>query len=126
VIGFTKALFQLPKVWLIWVAGLFSVNFAAVFFLPRSEAIVVLACLMLGGLFQSAIFESKGFVRLLGAGHILWIPMVAWLLTRFDITSPQGLFEIWMAVVVFFVSLSLLIDITDVVRYWLGDRQPHI
>jgi hypothetical protein len=126
VIGFIQGLFQLPKTWLVWVGGLFSVNLAAVFFLPKIEAIVVLACLMLGGLIQSAIFESKGFVRLLGIGHILWIPMIAWLLIRFEFTSPKGMFEIWMAVVVIFDSLSLLIDTTDVVRYWLGDRQPHI
>ena len=80
----------------------------------------------LGGILQTAIFSSKGFVRLMGLGHFHWIPMVAWLLTRFDITAPQGPFEIWMAVVVVFDVLSLVIDLSDVVRYVAGDRQPII
>lgn len=125
-IEFMKSLLRLPKGWVIWVGILFSVNLAGVFFLPRVEAIVVLVGLMLGGLFQTAIFSSKGFVRLLGLGHIFWIPMVAWLLTRFDIAAPQGSFETWMTAVVVFDSLSLLIDIADVARYWLGDRKPQV
>ncbi len=125
-IEFIKSLLRLPKGWVIWVGILFSVNLAGVFFLPRVEAIVVLVGLMLGGLFQTAIFSSKGFVRLLGLGHIFWIPMVAWLLTRFDIAAPQGSFETWMTAVVVFDSLSLLIDIADVARYWLGDRKPQV
>ena len=125
-IEFMKSLLRLPRGWVIWVGILFSVNLAGVFFLPRVEAIVVLVGLMLGGLFQTAIFSSKGFVRLLGLGHIFWIPMVAWLLTRFDIAAPQGSFETWMTAVVVFDSLSLLIDIADVGRYWLGDRDPQV
>jgi hypothetical protein len=125
-IEFMKSLLRLPKGWVIWVGILFSVNLAGVFFLPRVEAIVVLVGLMLGGLFQTAIFSSKGFVRLLGLGHVFWIPMVAWLLTRFDIATPQGSFETWMTAVVVFDSLSLLIDIADVARYWLGDRRPQL
>lgn len=125
-IEFMKSLLRLPKGWVVWVGILFSVNLAGVFFLPRVEAIVVLVGLMLGGLFQTAIFSSQGFVRLLGLGHVFWIPMVAWLLTRFDIAAPQGPFETWMAIVVVLDSLSLLIDIADVARYWLGDREPQL
>jgi len=125
-IGFVKGILKMPTGVVIWVALLFGVNFVGVIFLPRIEALVVVAALMLGGIFQSAIFGSKGFVRLMGVGHVLWIPMVAWLLTRFDITAPQGSFEVWMTVVVVFDVLSLIIDVSDVGRYVAGDRQPTI
>jgi hypothetical protein len=99
---------------------------APLFFLGRLEAVVVLVGLMLGGISQMAMFGRLGFVRLLGLGHIWWIPMLVWLWARADLFAPQGAFGYWLLALFVVNSLSLLIDATDVVRYALGDRESQL
>ena len=70
---------------------------------------------------QSAIHARKGFVRLLGVGHFLWLPMLPWLWTRLAET-PSGLFRNWILAVLVVDGISVVIDVTDVTRYFLGDR----
>ena len=81
---------------------------------------------MAGAAIQMAIFKMKGFVRLLGIGHILWIPMVIWLALGFEsehLTSPFG---IWLAAVMILNSISIVIDGVNVVRYLKGERTPSL
>ena len=63
-----------------------------------------------------------GFTRIMGLGHILWFPLVFFLIRRLDLypsTEPYGL---WMRAVIVLNSISLIIDVSDVVRYARGDR----
>ena len=126
-IKFMKTMLALPKGWVAWISALVLVNFAgAVLFIGTVEGQVVFGALMVGAITQAAIFSRLGFVRLLGIGHILWVPMVFWLLSRVDLLTISGLFEAWIVAVVVLDTLSLLIDATDVVRYALGDRKPQL
>ncbi len=75
---------------------------------------------------MTAIFAVKGFVRLLGIGHIFWVPMVPWLWTRLDQVEPESLIGYWIIAVVALNSISLIIDAIDVVRYVAGDREPYV
>ena len=82
-IGFTKGLMSLPMPWPVWLGLLVAVNFAGpIYFFETLEAKVVLAAFLASAALMTAIFASKGFVRLLGIGHIFWVPMVPWLWTR--------------------------------------------
>ncbi len=81
---------------------------------------------MFGALLQIAIFAAKGFVRLLGIGHIAWVPMVAWLWTRLDVAPASSLFRYWLLANIVLVGLSLLIDAIDVTRYQRGEREPYL
>ncbi len=125
-VDFMRTIMRLPWGWVAWVGVLFVTNIASVAFLPRIEAVIVLAAIMLGAAIQMAIFGAKGFVRLLGIGHFQWLVMVPWLLTRFDITAPRSAFEYWLLAVVVIDVLSLVIDVTDVARYAFGDRQAQL
>ena len=126
-IDFFRTILRMPKYWVAWVGLLMIANMVApLFFIETLEAQVVLGAMMGGAAIQMVIFKMKGFVRLLGIGHILWIPMVIWLATGFDteqITSPFGL---WLAAVMTLNSVSLIIDGVDVVRYIKGERTPVI
>ncbi len=82
-IGFTKALMSMPMPWQLWIGLLVAVNVAGpIYFFEALEAKVVLAAFLASAASMMAIFAAKGFVRLLGIGHIFWIPMVPWLWTR--------------------------------------------
>ncbi len=89
VIGFTKALMSMPMPWPVWLGLLVAVNVAGpIYFFEAIEAKVVLAAFLASAAFMTVIFATKGFVRLLGIGHIFWIPMVPWLWTRIDQVEP--------------------------------------
>ena len=81
---------------------------------------------MIGAILQTVIFSAKGFVRLLGIGHIAWLPMVPWLWDRLDTAPPGSFFKYWLLATIVVVSLSLIIDAADVIRYLRGERDPQL
>jgi len=126
-ISFIKTMFALPKHWVAWVMLLVAFNVViALFYLTTIEAQVVLVAAFIGFIIQFAVFSTHGFVRLLGIGHILWLPMVFWLWSRIELAEPGSFFQLWLIAVIFLDTISLIIDAADVIRYWNGDRQPQI
>lgn len=126
-IGFLRTMLTLPKPWLVWVMLLMAANMVLpLFYLGTPEGKVVLAAFFFGALVQMAIFSARGFVRLLGIGHITWIPMLFWLWTRLGAAPAGSLFRYWLLATMVLVGLSLLIDATDVIRYIRGERGPQL
>ncbi len=125
--NFLRTMLTFPKPWVAWVMLLMMVNMVIpLFYLGTLEGKVVLGAFVLGALLQIAIFSAKGFVRLLGIGHIVWVPMVAWLWTRLDVAPASSLFRYWLLATIVLVSLALLIDAVDVIRYLRGEREPYL
>ena len=126
-IDFFRTILRMPKHWVVWVGLLMIANMVVpLFFIETLAAQVTLAAMMAGAAIQMVIFKMKGFVRLLGIGHILWVPMVIWLALGFEsehLTTPFG---VWVAAVILLDSISLVIDGMDVVRYIKGERTPTL
>ena len=126
-ISFIRTILALPKPWVAWVMLLMVVNIVIpLYYSTTIEGQVVLVTALIGAVIQTAVFSRKGFVRLLGIGHILWVPMVLWLWGRLDLAAPVGFFQSWLIAVVVLNTISLVIDATDVIRYWNGERNPQI
>ena len=126
-IGFTKGLMSMPMPWLVWLGLLLAVNVVGpIYFFEALEAKVVLVAFLASLGLMTAIFAAKGFVRLLGIGHILWVPMVPWLWIRLDQVGPGEPIGYWITAVIILDSISLIIDGIDVLRYLKGERRPHI
>ena len=124
---FMRTMLTLPKPWVAWVMLLMTANMVLpLFYLGTPEGKVVLGGFVLGAVLQTAIFSAKGFVRLLGIGHVAWVPMMYWLWTRLDLAPAGGFFRFWLLATIVLVSLSLLIDAIDVVRYVRGERDPYV
>jgi len=124
---FMKTMMIMPIPWQIWLGMLVAINMIVPFFFIHTvEAQVVLATAMVGMVIMSAIFGTKGFVRLLGIGHLGWLPLVVWLGTRVDQAPVDSLFGYWLVAVIVLNSLSLLIDAVDVLRYVKGERRPFL
>ena len=124
---FPRTMMTFPKPWVGWVMLLMITNMVIpLFYLGTPEGKVVLGAFVLAALFQTAIFSAKGFVRLLGIGHIAWVPMVVWLWTRLDLAPAGSFFRYWLLATLVVVSLSLLIDAVDVIRYLRGERDPFL
>ena len=69
------------------------------FFIHTLGAKVVLGSTLAGAMLMMFIFSRYGFVRLVGLGHILWIPLVIWLGTRTSEMALDTPFGIWLALV---------------------------
>ena len=112
----------------VWLAVLMATNgVAPLFFLGTIEGVVVFALQMMSAMAMVALHARFGFTRLLGAGHVLWVPMVVFLLVRLAATpGPDGALRVWMIVSVALSSISLLIDAADVIRYLRGAREPIV
>ena len=106
--------------------ALVLVNMASLFFIGRPEARWILGAFAFGGLAQMVLFSRLGFVRLLGLGHFLWFPLLYWLLGRLDGLSGQPVYVSWIVVLMVMNALSLTIDVVDVVKYALGEREPTV
>ena len=89
-VEFMRGVLSLKKPWIVWVMLLMAANFVApLFFLGSAEARVVLAAFVIGACMQMAILRARGFVRLMGSGHFLWLAMLPWLATRLA-AAPEG------------------------------------
>ena len=111
----------------LWLAALLAVNMVApLAFLHTMEAQVVLVALAASAALMVVLTALSGFSRLLGLGHVLWFPLVAWLWTRLDGIPPDDAFGLWVRALIVLNSISLAIDVADVARYALGDRAETV
>jgi len=124
-VDFIKNIFKMPMVWWPWMAGLPLINLSSVFFLPRTEAIVVLVTGLLAATIMTVLHAKLGYVRLLGVGHFVWIPMLIWLGFRLNNIPEGSLFYGWILTLITMDTVSLMVDIVDLLRYLLGDRAPR-
>jgi hypothetical protein len=126
-IDFFRTILKMPRPLLFWLAILMAANMVGpVVFIKTPEARMVFLAAMAGAAIQVTIFGSKGFVRLLGIGHLPWVPLVLWLWSRLEQLPHEGFFRFWVLSVIVLNTLSLIIDTIDVLRYISGDREPQI
>ncbi len=126
-IKFNKGVLRMSwpvKVWLLLLVAANSV--APLFFLQRVEAQAVVAAMMISATLMSLLTARFGFTRLLGLGHILWVPLLAFLFTRMDDIPASDAFGIWIRVLFVLNGISLVIDAVDVIRYIAGERRETV
>ena len=122
-IQFNRGLLNLPFHLKLWMGLLVGANFVApLFFLDRGEALLVLGVLALSLALMSALTGVFGFTRILGLGHIAWIPLLALLWARLAEIPPEDPFGSWIRVLIGLNAISLVLDAVDVARYAAGDR----
>ena len=125
--NFLLAMLRMRKPAVAWIMLLMLVNMVIpLFYLGTPEGRTVLGAFVFGALLQGWSFSAKGFVRLLGIGHIVWVPMVVWLWARLEVAPASGFFRYWLLATIALVSLSLLIDAVDITRYLRGERTPYV
>ncbi len=125
-IEFIKKVFGMKFPWNLWVGLQALVNMVGgLVYIRTPEGQMALACLMLAFLIMWSIYAKKGFVRLLGLGHLIaWSPLMVWYAKVVAQGNAEGLFEYWLISILAINGISLVIDFVDVVRYSLGDKQP--
>lgn len=124
---FLTGVLAMHPIWQFWVGLLLALNVVApLAFLDRLEAVVVLVIGGLSGAWMLYLVQRTGFTRLLGLGHVLWLPLVVWLWFRIEPVAMAGGFEWWLRAVTLVNAISLVIDTVDVLRWLRGERAPLV
>jgi hypothetical protein len=122
-IKFNKGLMNQSLPVRLWVGLMVIFNMIIpLFFLERLEAQVVLAAIMASMALMTLITATTGFTRLLGLGHIFWVPLLFFLWTHLDQIPADGLFGLWIRTLMVINATSLVLDGVDVFRYLAGER----
>jgi hypothetical protein len=112
--------------WQAWMGLLVVLNLIApLAFLDRPDARWTLAATVAVLVSHALLAQLKGFSRLLGLGHIWWIPLIGYLLSRGALSHPglnREWFVLWRDALVAANAISLVIDASDIGRYLAGDR----
>ncbi len=110
-----------------WVLLLISVNIVAPFFLlEHVEAQAVLAAGALGMVLMTALTARFGFSRIIGLGHIAWVPLLGFLWSHLPDIPATDAFGIWLRAVIVLDATSLVLDAIDAVRFARGDRAETV
>ena len=126
-IKFNKGLMNSSLPVKLWVGLLVIFNMVIpLFFLERLEAQVVLAAIMASMALMTLITGTTGFTRLLGLGHIFWLPLLYFLGTHLDQIPPDDGFGVWVRALMVINATSLVIDAVDVLRYLAGERMEIV
>ena len=126
-ITFTRGMMHMPVPWQLWLLLLVTVNLILpLVYLDRLEAQVVVGTMVASMLLMTGLTARTGFTRLLGLGHMAWVPLLVFLWTRLDGVPADDGFGIWMRLLMALNALSLVIDTVDVIRYIAGDRAETV
>lgn len=124
---FHQGMLRMPLHWQLWLLMLVSANLVApLFFLRHVEAQVTIAALVVSLALMTALTARYGFSRILGLGHVAWVPLLAFLVTRVTEVPATTGFGLWLRTVIVLDAVSLVIDAVDVVRFLRGDRAETV
>jgi len=117
-------LLQQP-VWIpIWVFYLMVINVASLSFWPESLAKIIFITFMTSAMLMMGLYSRFGFEKILGLGHILWVPLLAYILAQLPVNESS--FKIYLLVLSVSIAISLAFDFVDVWKYFIkrkGARQ---
>jgi hypothetical protein len=114
-------------VWFYWLAfAVFALPLALLIWRQtRLAAVLSIAGNIFNAITVPWMYAQLGYVKLLGLPHIIaWVPLV-WYLYRLIKQPDMPAGPRWIMIVVLVTLLgSLAFDVTDVIRYALGERTP--
>ncbi len=124
---FNRGILAMPLHWQLWLAILVGANgVAPFFFLEHVEAQVTIAALLISMTLMTVLTARFGFSRILGLGHVAWLPLLAYLVaSATEVPAATG-FGLWLRIVIVLDAISLVIDGADIVRFLAGDRAETV
>ncbi len=98
------------------------------FFIPlvlifHIEAQVTIICALVGVALGLIIFKFDGYRRLLALMHLPWVFLVFFLWERLQFYRSWDFLGIWLKSLILINSISLLLDIKDLILYFSGKKE---
>lgn len=115
---FFTELFNQP-IWItIWVFYLMIINMGSLIFWQEPIAKIIFITFMASAILMMALYSKFGFEKILGLGHILWMPLTFYLLTCLPVTDE--IFNNYLIALLISISISLIFDTVDAWKYFNG------
>ena len=112
---FFTELMQQP-IWIsLWVVSLMIINVASILFWIEPLAKVIFVTFMLSAIFMMGLYSRFGFEKILGMGHVLWIPLIVYVLM--EVQAVNDAFKKYLIILSVTIVVSLVFDIVDVWKY---------
>ena len=113
-------LMQQP-IWIpIWVFYLMFINLASVGFWHEPLAKLVFISFMISAMLMMGLYSCFGFEKILGLGHILWVPLLVYILMQ--LPSIVASFRSYLVILSISIAISLVFDIADVWKYFTNRK----
>jgi hypothetical protein len=117
---FFVELMQQP-VWIpVWVFYLMLINMVSVIYWPEPLAKLIFITFMISAMLMMGLYSRFGFEKVLGLGHIFWVPLLAYVLIVLPTVEPS--FKRYLVVFSISVAISLVFDFVDVWKYLVNRR----
>ena len=117
---FFVELMQQP-IWIpIWLFFLMIINVASLGFWHEPLAKIIFITFMTSAMLMMGLYSRFGFEKILGLGHILWVPLLVCVLTQLPIVEAS--FKSYLVVLSISLAISLAFDITDVWKYFTNRK----
>ena len=110
-------------VWVgIWVLFLMVINMASIAFWQEPLAKLIFITFMISAVLMLGLYSIYGYVKILGMGHFLWILLIPYLVTNLPVADDT--FNNYLVAFLITISISLVIDIVDVWKYFSNGSTP--
>ena len=117
---FFVELMQQP-VWIpIWLFFLMIINVASLGFWHEPLAKTIFVTFMISAMLMMGLYSRFGFEKILGLGHILWVPLLVYVLMQLPIVEAS--FKSYLVVLSISIAISLTFDIIDVWKYFTNPK----
>jgi hypothetical protein len=127
IIDFVQDLRKMPltvQAWLM-ILGISNMMIPIVLF-KHMEAGIMLLSTIIGFTIGVLLHKRKGMTRILGCMHAPWLVAVFFLIKGIVTSGAYDLYTLWMAIALVLTSISLIIDIRDVAKYYSGHKESII
>jgi hypothetical protein len=121
-LDFFKILFgDTSPLWVqVWVGWMILLNTSSVIFLKRRMGKIIFIVWNLNGATMMALFMLNGYNRMLGLSHIIWwTPLLVYMYKMKEVDMQPKAYKIWYKALFITILLSLVLDYTDLVKYFI-------
>ena len=106
----------------LWVSFLMLVNCTSVAFWSEPTAKLIFVTFMVSAALMMGLYSRFGFTKILGLGHILWIPLLLHVLSQ--LPNASGAFKVYLVAWCIATAVSLAFDFVDVWKYFAALKSP--
>jgi len=108
------------RTWLIML--MIGLGIAPLLYLEHLAAQLMIGGFLIGGMILGWMHMKMGITRLMGLSHFHWVVPMYFIYADLLSGNYSGEYQLWLGTAAFLSTLSLLIDIIDVIRYWRGNH----
>ena len=118
---FFAELLKQPNWVIAWVSALMMINLLSLAFWEQTLAKLIFAVFMVSAMIMTGLYAKFGFQKILGIGHILWVPLLFYVAS--NLPGTGGIFHSYLMGWSVCVAISLVFDFIDVWKYFTAPKK---